>query len=66
VADREELASELSALEDRVSDEIFTAVREQMRSGDPERARQLERDLAKVRRHLAKAAAILRGSSLEE
>ncbi len=56
----DELADELAALEARVNDVIFDAVRHQMRDGDEEGARDAERELAKVRRHLAKAIAILR------
>ncbi len=56
----DELAEELGALEARVTDAIFEAVRHQMRDGDEEAARATERDLAKVRRHLARAIAVLR------
>lgn len=61
----DELADELAALEDRVNDAIFDAVRAQMRDGDAEGARALERELSKVRRHLAQAASILRRSEVE-
>ena len=56
----DELADELTVLEARVNDVIFEAVRHQMREGDEEAARATERDLAKVRRHLARAIAVLR------
>ena len=56
----DELADELASVEARVNDVIFDAVRHQMRDGDEEAARDTERELAKVRRHLAKAIAILR------
>jgi hypothetical protein len=56
------LADDLAALEDRVNDAIFDAVRAQLRDGDAEGARALERDLSRVRRHLAQAASILRRS----
>jgi hypothetical protein len=54
-----ELADEVAALEERVSDVIFDAVREQLRDGD-EGAKELERQLAKVRRSLLKAETLLR------
>jgi hypothetical protein len=53
------LANEISELESRVSDAIFDAVRSQLRDGGEE-AKELERRLAKVRRSLQKAEAILR------
>lgn len=55
----DELADEVAALESRVSDVIFESVREQLR-GDADGAKQLERQLAKVRRSLLKAEAVLR------
>ncbi len=62
----DELADELTVLEARVNDVIFEAVRHQMRDGDEAGAREAERDLAKVRRHLAKAIAILRRQQVAE
>lgn len=56
----EDLAGDLAALSARVDDAIFDAVRAQLRDGDAEGAKSLERELAKVRRHLAQAATILR------
>ncbi len=53
------LADEIALIEQRVSDAIFDAVRTQLRDGD-EAAKELERRLAKVRRSLQKAEALLR------
>ncbi|MHB8333960.1 MAG: hypothetical protein ACYDEH_03520 [Acidimicrobiales bacterium] len=53
------LADEIAALEERVSDAVFDAVRAQLRDDDS--ARDVERQLARVRRSLQKAEAILRG-----
>ncbi len=53
------LADEIAALEERVSDAVFDAVRAQLRDDDA--ARDVERQLARVRRSLQKAEAILRG-----
>jgi len=55
----EAIADDVARLERRVSDVIFEAVREQLRSGD-EGAKELERRLSRVRRSLQKAEAILR------
>ncbi len=62
----DDLADELAALEARVNDAIFDAVRHQMRDGDEQAARDAERELARVRRHLAKAIAILRRLEVAE
>ena len=56
-----ELADAVSSLEQRVADEIFTAVRAQLRDEDSASAHDLERRLAKVRRSLQKAEGLLRG-----
>ena len=56
----DELADEVAAIESRVADVIFDTVREQLR-GDGVAAQELERQLAKVRRSLLKAEAVLRG-----
>jgi hypothetical protein len=56
------LADEVGALESRVSDAIFDALRAQLRSDDAD-AKELERRLAKVRRSLQKAEMLLRGAS---
>jgi len=56
-----ELADAVSSLEQRVADEIFTAVRAQLRDDDRASAQELERRLAKVRRSLQKAEGLLRG-----
>jgi hypothetical protein len=58
-----ELADEIANLEHRVSDAIFDTLREQVRSGGSERAKELERRLSKVRRSLQKAEMLLRASS---
>jgi L-2-hydroxyglutarate oxidase LhgO len=58
-----DLADEVSNLETRISDVIFDALREQVRSGGSEEAKELERRLSKVRRSLQKAESLLRGTS---
>ena len=55
----DDLANEIAELESRVSDAIFTTLREQL-SGDDD-AKELERRLSKVRRSLQKAEMLLRG-----
>ena len=57
-----QLADEISQLEQRVADAIFDSVRAQLRSSEDDAAKELERRLAKVRRSLQKAEALLRGS----
>jgi hypothetical protein len=57
------LADEISSLENRVADAIFTALREQLRGDGAEQAKELERRLSKVRRSLQKAEMLLRGAS---
>ena len=61
----DDLADEVAALERRVSDVIFDAVRAQLRSDDAENAKELERQLAKVRRSLQKAEHLLRRSDVD-
>ena len=56
------LADEVGALESRVSDAMFDALRAQLHDGG-EGAKELERRLAKVRRSLQKAEMLLRGAS---
>lgn len=56
----EGLADEVARLEREITDAIFDTVRAQMRE-DNEGAKELERRLAKVRRSLQKAEALLRG-----
>ncbi len=56
----EELANDVAALEQRVADLIFEAVRAQMKTDDSEGARQIERHLSRVRRSLQKAEHLLR------
>lgn len=55
------LADEVGALERRVADVIFDAVRAQLRDDDAQNAHELEKRLAKVRRSLQKAEGLLRG-----
>jgi hypothetical protein len=57
-----DLADEVSNLETRISDVIFDALREQVRSGGSDEAKELERRLSKVRRSLQKAESLLRGT----
>jgi hypothetical protein len=59
----DELANEVAALESRVSDAIFEALRAQIRAEGAGPAKELERRLAKVRRSLQKAEVLLRGAS---
>lgn len=56
----DDLADEVAALERRVADAIFDTVRAQLRNDDAESAKELERQLAKVRRSLQKAEHLLR------
>lgn len=58
----DDLANEIAELERRVSDEIFDAVRAQLRDDDADSAHELEKRLAKVRRSLQKAEGLLRGA----
>jgi hypothetical protein len=57
-----DLADEVASLETRISDVIFDALREQVRSGGSDEAKLLERRLSKVRRSLQKAESLLRGT----
>ncbi|HWD96618.1 MAG TPA: hypothetical protein VG246_09380 [Acidimicrobiales bacterium] len=61
----DDLANEVAALEHRVSDAIFDTVRAQLRNDDAESAKELERQLAKVRRSLQKAEHLLRQSDAD-
>jgi hypothetical protein len=54
------LADEVAALERRVADAIFETVRAQLRSDRADNAKELERQLARVRRSLQKAEHLLR------
>ena len=60
MSDFSALADEIAALESRVSDAVFDAVRAQIRGDDADGAKELERRLAKVRRSLQKAEQLLR------
>jgi hypothetical protein len=62
----DDLADEVASLERRVSDAIFDMVRAQLRSDDAENAKELERNLSKVRRSLQKAEHLLRRSDADE
>ena len=55
-----DLADEVATLEQRVSDAVFDALRAQLRDTTDDAAREAERQLARVRRSLQKAEAILR------
>jgi hypothetical protein len=56
----DDLADEVAALEKRVADAIFETVRAQLRSDEAEGAKELERQLSRVRRSLQKAEHLLR------
>jgi hypothetical protein len=58
----EELANQIEAIEQRVTDAIFDMVRAQMRGDDADHAKELERLLSRVRRSLQKAEHMLRRS----
>ncbi len=58
----DDLADEIAGLERRVSDVIFDMVRAQLRNDDAENAKELERNLSRVRRSLQKAEHLLRRS----
>ena len=57
----DDLANEIASLESRVSDVIFSALRDQLRTDGVGEAKELERRLSKVRRSLQKAEMLLRG-----
>lgn len=59
------LADEVAALERRVADVIFDAVRAQLRNDDADDAKKLERQLARVRRSLQKAEHLLRRQEVD-
>lgn len=56
----DDLANDVAALERRVADAIFDTVRAQLRSDESDGAKELERQLSKVRRSLQKAEQLLR------
>ncbi len=60
----DDLAEQVADLEARVADELFGAVRAQL--GGDARAAEVERQLARVRRSLLKAEALLRALSDQE
>jgi hypothetical protein len=62
----DDLADEVASLEQRVSDAIFDMVRAQLRDDDADTAKELERNLSKVRRSLQKAEHLLRRSDNAE
>jgi len=59
------LADEISTIEHRVADAVFDTVRAQLRSSGDTGAKELEKRLAKVRRSLLKAEALLRGAEAD-
>jgi Mg2+ and Co2+ transporter CorA len=61
----DDLADEVAALERRVADAIFDTVRAQLRSDEVESAKELERQLSRVRRSLQKAEHLLRRSDAD-
>ena len=61
----DELADEVSSIESRVSDAIYDALRAQVNADEPEKAKDVDRRLSKVRRILQKADALLRGASAD-
>jgi len=66
VASFEGIADEVAALEQRVADAIFDAVRAQLRGDGAESAKELERQLSKVRRSLQKAEQLLRRNGTDD
>jgi hypothetical protein len=62
----DDLADEVASLEQRVSDAIFDMVRAQLRDDGADTAKELERNLSKVRRSLQKAEHLLRRSDTAE
>jgi Mg2+ and Co2+ transporter CorA len=60
------LADDIAEIERRVADVIFDTVRAQLRSDDADAAKELERELSKVRRSLQKAEHVLRRSAGED
>ena len=62
MSDWQDIADDIAAIEQRVSDALFEQVRAQLRDDDAEAAHQREKQLAKVRRSLQKAEQLLRGS----
>jgi hypothetical protein len=62
VSEWQDIADDIAAIEERVSDALFEQVRAQLRDDDAEAAHQREKQLAKVRRSLQKAEQLLRGS----
>jgi hypothetical protein len=62
----DDLADEVASLEQRVSDAIFYMVRAQLRDDGADTAKELERNLSKVRRSLQKAEHLLRRSDPAE
>ncbi|HEY5104702.1 MAG TPA: hypothetical protein VII65_06615 [Acidimicrobiales bacterium] len=66
MASFEGLADDVAAVEQRVADAIFDAVRAQLRGDGAESAKELERQLSKVRRSLQKAEQLLRRSDTDD
>jgi len=59
--DFSEIADEVAAIERRVSDAIYEALRNQISDENADEAARTERRLSKVRRSLQKAEHLLRG-----
>lgn len=62
----DDLADEVAALERRIADAIFDTVRAQLRGDGADNAKELERELSKVRRSLQKAEHLLRRRGADE
>ena len=62
----EELAVAIDAINERVGDLMYDALRSQARDSADLGARELERQLAKVRRALTKAQMTLHGLEIED
>lgn len=60
MSDLTSLADDIGALAQRLTDEIFRVVREQLRDDNPETAKETERALSRARRSMLKAEQILR------
>lgn len=60
------LADDIAAMGERLTDEIFNAVRAQLRNEGPEAAKEVERTLSRARRSLVKAEQILRAHDAKD
>lgn len=59
-----DLADDVARIEQSVSDAIYDAIRAQLHAADATDAAALERQLAKIRRALQKAEALLRSTAV--